>query len=76
MQLKERTKQRFLDLADLVPQMNPGGSGRVMAPEFRNVLNKLGFFMDDAEFEKLWKRYIFGCCLYKMQVDEDNTRYR
>ncbi|XP_076819252.1 EF-hand calcium-binding domain-containing protein 6-like isoform X2 [Clavelina lepadiformis] len=56
-QLKERAKQRFLDLADLVPQMNPGGSGRIMAPEFRNVLNKLGFYMDDAEFDKLWKKY-------------------
>ena len=55
-QLKERAKQRFLDLADLVPQMNPGGSGRIMAPEFRNVLNKLGFYMDDAEFDKLWKK--------------------
>ena len=55
-QLKEKAKQRFLDLADLVPQMNPGGSGRIMAPEFRNVLNKLGFFMDDVEFDKLWKK--------------------
>nr|WQY91287.1 ddN-expressed EFCAB family member [Ciona robusta] len=56
-QLKERAKQRFLDLADLVPQMNPGGSERIMAPEFRNVLNRLGFFMSDAEFDKIWKKY-------------------
>lgn len=56
-QLREHAKQRFLDIADLVPQMNPGGSGRIIAPELRNVLNKLGFFMDDQEFEKLWKKY-------------------
>lgn len=55
--LKEQAKQRFLDIADLVPQMNPGGSDRIIAPEFKNVLNKLGFFMDDLEFGKLWKRY-------------------
>ncbi|XP_069487607.1 EF-hand calcium-binding domain-containing protein 6-like [Ambystoma mexicanum] len=56
-QLKEKTRQRFLDLADLIPQKNPGGSARILAPEFRNVLNQLGFFMEDEEFDKLWKRY-------------------
>ncbi|XP_069055700.1 EF-hand calcium-binding domain-containing protein 6-like [Pleurodeles waltl] len=56
-QLKEKARQRFLDLADLIPQKNPGGSARILAPEFRNVLNQLGFFMEDEEFEKLWKRY-------------------
>ncbi|XP_070545330.1 EF-hand calcium-binding domain-containing protein 6-like [Ptychodera flava] len=57
LQLKEKAKQRFLDVADLFPQMNPGGSGRILKPEFRNVLNKMLFFMDDDEFEKLWTKY-------------------
>ncbi|XP_015764161.1 PREDICTED: EF-hand calcium-binding domain-containing protein 6-like [Acropora digitifera] len=55
--LKEKTKQRFLDVADLIPQINPGGSGRILKPELRNVLNKLGFYMEDDEFEKLWQKY-------------------
>nr|XP_039247423.1 EF-hand calcium-binding domain-containing protein 6-like [Styela clava] len=59
-QLKEHAKQRFLDLADLVPQMNPGGSSSIIQPEFRNVLNKLGFYMDEQEFDKLWKKYDMG----------------
>ena len=37
--------------------MNPGGSGRILKPELRNVLNKMGFFMEDEEFEKLWLKY-------------------
>lgn len=48
---------RFLDVADLIPQLNPGGTGRILKPEFRNMLNKLLFFMDDDEFEKLWQKY-------------------
>lgn len=48
---------RFLDLADLIPQVNPGGNGRLLKPEFRNALNKHGFPMDDVEFEKLWQKY-------------------
>jgi Ca2+-binding EF-hand superfamily protein len=56
-QLKEKAKQRFLDVAEMIPQMNPGGTGRILKPEFRNVLNKMLFFMDDDEFEKLWNRY-------------------
>lgn len=55
--LKEKAKQRFLDVADLIPQMNPGGSGRILKPELRNVLNKMGFYMEDDEFEKLWLKY-------------------
>jgi len=47
---------RFLDIADLIPQMNPGGSGRIMKPEFKQMLNKLMFYMEDSEFEKLWKK--------------------
>jgi len=45
-----------LDIADLIPQMNPGGSGRIMKPEFKQMLNKLMFYMEDSEFEKLWKK--------------------
>ncbi|XP_033890757.3 EF-hand calcium-binding domain-containing protein 6 [Acipenser ruthenus] len=56
-QLKEKTKQRFLDLAELLPQKNPGGASRIVAPEFQNMLNRMGFHMEEEEFEKLWKRY-------------------
>ncbi|KAK3091339.1 hypothetical protein FSP39_019098 [Pinctada imbricata] len=56
-QLKEKVKQKFLDMADLIPQMNPGGTGRILKPEFRQMLNKLMFYMEDTEFEKLWKKY-------------------
>lgn len=56
-QLKEKAKQRFLDVADLFPQMNPGGTGRIMKPELRQTLNKLMFYMDEGEFEKLWQKY-------------------
>ena len=45
---------RFLDVADMIPQLNPGGTGRILKPEFRNALNKMLFHMDDDEFEKLW----------------------
>lgn len=47
---------RFVDLAGMIPQINPGGTGRILKPEFRNTLNKMLFFMDDNEFEKLWSR--------------------
>ena len=56
-QLKEKAKLRFLDLADLIPQLNSGGSGRVLKPELRNALNKHGFAMEDAEYDKLWQKY-------------------
>ncbi|XP_052263112.1 EF-hand calcium-binding domain-containing protein 6-like isoform X2 [Dreissena polymorpha] len=56
-QLRGKVKQRFMDLAELIPQMNPGGSGRIMKPELRQLLNKLMFYMDDDEFEKLWNKY-------------------
>ncbi|XP_038061355.1 EF-hand calcium-binding domain-containing protein 6-like [Patiria miniata] len=56
-QLKEKARQRFVDVAEMIPQMNPGGTGRILKPEFRNVLNKMLFFMDEDEFEKLWSRY-------------------
>ncbi|XP_052685323.1 EF-hand calcium-binding domain-containing protein 6-like isoform X1 [Crassostrea angulata] len=56
-QLKEKVRQKFLDIADLIPQMNPGGTGRILKPEFKQMLNKLMFYMEDTEFEKLWKKY-------------------
>ncbi|XP_076452836.1 EF-hand calcium-binding domain-containing protein 6-like isoform X2 [Babylonia areolata] len=55
--LREKARQRFLDLADMIPQMNPGGSGRVMRSEFKQMLQKMNFYLDDNEFEKLWCRY-------------------
>ncbi|XP_067932216.1 EF-hand calcium-binding domain-containing protein 6-like [Watersipora subatra] len=55
--LREKARQRVLDVADLVPQMNPGGASRLLKPEFKNALNKLMFSMDDDEFERLWQKY-------------------
>lgn len=40
--------------------MNPGGTGRILKPEFKQMLNKLMFYMEDTEFEKLWKKYGFS----------------
>lgn len=56
-QLREKAKQRVMDVGELIPQMNPGGSGRIMKPELRQLLNRLMFYMDDDEFEKLWNKY-------------------
>ena len=50
---------RVKDLADLIPQVNPDGSGHILKPEFRNVLNRMNFYMDDDEFDKLWSKYDF-----------------
>ena len=47
---------RVMDVCELIPQMNPGGSGRIMKPELRQLLNRLMFYMDDMEFEKLWNK--------------------
>ncbi|PIK49807.1 putative EF-hand calcium-binding domain-containing protein 6-like [Apostichopus japonicus] len=57
LQLKEKAKERFVDLAGMIPQINPGGTGRILKPEFRNTLNKMLFFMDEHEFDKLWSKY-------------------
>lgn len=51
---------RFLDLADMIPQMNPGGSGRIMRAEFKQMLQRMNFHTDDSEFEKLWRKYVLG----------------
>ena len=48
---------RVLDLASLVPQKNPGGTKRILKPEFRNAVSSLGFHMQDEEFDKLWARF-------------------
>ncbi|XP_039398195.1 EF-hand calcium-binding domain-containing protein 6-like isoform X3 [Mauremys reevesii] len=55
-QLKEKAKQRSLDIADLMPEKNPDDI-RILMPEFKNILNKLGFHIGNEEFEKLWRRY-------------------
>ncbi|KAF6033900.1 hypothetical protein EB796_007792 [Bugula neritina] len=56
--LKEKAKQRALNLFNLVPQANPDGTRRLLKPEFRSALAKqLQVNMTDEEFEKLWQRY-------------------
>ncbi|KAE8629793.1 hypothetical protein XENTR_v10000593 [Xenopus tropicalis] len=55
--LKDKTKQRFLDLADLISEKSEDGDVRILPPEFRHMLEQLGFYLEDEEFEKLWKRY-------------------
>ena len=40
--------------------MNPGGTGRIMKPELRQTLNKLMFYMDEDEFEKLWQKWVIN----------------
>ncbi|XP_044875314.1 EF-hand calcium-binding domain-containing protein 6-like isoform X4 [Mauremys mutica] len=56
-QLKEKAKQRSLNIADLMPEKNPDDDIRILMPEFKNILNKLGFHIGNEEFEKLWRRY-------------------
>ncbi|CAH1794326.1 unnamed protein product [Owenia fusiformis] len=56
-QLKEKAKQRILDAADMFPQSNPDGATHILKPEFRIMLNKNNYFLDDDEFDRLWKRY-------------------
>ena len=34
---------RVRDIADLIPQSNPDGSGHILKPEFRNTLNKIQY---------------------------------
>lgn len=47
---------RFMDIAELIPQINPGGSNRILKHEMKQMLNKMAYYMEDIEFEKLWKR--------------------
>ena len=44
-------------MGSLVPQKNPGGTRRILKPEFRNAISSLGFHMQDDEFDKLWARF-------------------
>lgn len=44
-------------MASIVPQKNPGGTRRILKPEFRNAISSLGFRMQDEEFDKLWTRF-------------------
>ncbi|KAG8453698.1 hypothetical protein GDO86_000361 [Hymenochirus boettgeri] len=55
--LKEKTKQRFEDLVELISKKNQYDSARILPPEFRLMLEQLGFRLEEEEFEKLWKRY-------------------
>lgn len=59
---------RVLDVADLVPQMNPGGASRLLKPEFKNALNKLMFSMDDDEFERLWQKWVRLLNIWMMKL--------
>ncbi|XP_063314192.1 EF-hand calcium-binding domain-containing protein 6-like [Pelobates fuscus] len=52
-----KTKQRFLDFAEIISNKKPKEDARISPPEFRLILGQIGFHMDDEEFEKLWKRY-------------------
>ncbi|XP_078418371.1 EF-hand calcium-binding domain-containing protein 6 [Cetorhinus maximus] len=56
-QLKEKVKQRLLDLTEILPQKNIEGPVRILVPEFRDMLKQLGYHMEDEEFDKLWRRY-------------------
>ncbi|XP_072113230.1 EF-hand calcium-binding domain-containing protein 6 isoform X1 [Mobula birostris] len=56
-QLKEKVRQRILDLTEILPQKNTEGPIRIIVHEFWNMLKQLGFHMEDEEFEKLWRRY-------------------
>ena len=47
---------RVQDVVDMISQCNPDGANHILKPEFRNVLNRMGFHMDDVEFNKLWDK--------------------
>ncbi|XP_041444988.1 EF-hand calcium-binding domain-containing protein 6 isoform X2 [Xenopus laevis] len=75
--LKDKTKQRSLDLAELISEKSQGGAVRILPPEFRLMLEQLGFYLEDEEFEKLWKRYdvdgtgvLKGDCILKKLSNE------
>ncbi|XP_048383672.1 EF-hand calcium-binding domain-containing protein 6 [Stegostoma tigrinum] len=57
LQLKDRVKQRLLDLTEILPQRNIEGPVRILVPEFREMVKQLGYHMEDEEFEKLWRKY-------------------
>ena len=59
--LKEKARQRVLDLGDIIPGFatsdDPNDKGRIMKPELSSALKANGFQMTDAEFDKLWARF-------------------
>ncbi|XP_020372348.2 EF-hand calcium-binding domain-containing protein 6 [Rhincodon typus] len=57
LQLKDKVKQRLLDLTEILPQKNIEGPVRILVPEFREMVKQLGYHMEDEEFEKLWRKY-------------------
>ncbi|KAM8938835.1 EF-hand calcium-binding domain-containing protein 6-like [Pelodytes ibericus] len=56
-QAQLKKKKRFLDFADLISHTKADGSAMILPPELKLMLEQTGFYMEDEEFEKLWKRY-------------------
>ncbi|KAM4052574.1 EF-hand calcium-binding domain-containing protein 6-like isoform 2-T2 [Anomaloglossus baeobatrachus] len=52
-----KTKQKFAELSEVISEKTPDGSNRILPPEFRDILGRLGFCLEDDEFNKLCKRY-------------------
>ncbi|XP_068124872.1 EF-hand calcium-binding domain-containing protein 6-like [Hyperolius riggenbachi] len=52
-----KSKHVFTELSVLLLGKMAAGSARILPPEFRDLLTQLGFFMEDSEFNKLFKRY-------------------
>ena len=44
------------DLFGLVTSPGSGTQVRVQKEEFRGILNRMGFIMEDDEFDKLWRK--------------------
>ena len=47
---------RVQDMMDMMPRSDPDGTIHILKPELRSVLNRMGFSMSDAEFDKLWDK--------------------
>ena len=47
---------RVHDMMDMIPRSDPDGTIHILKPELRTVLNRMGFNMSDAEFDKLWDK--------------------
>nr|DBA29130.1 TPA: hypothetical protein GDO54_009387 [Pyxicephalus adspersus] len=56
-QLKTTHVNRFAELSELISEKKTDGTTRILSPEFRDLLTQLGFHLEDAEFNKLFKRY-------------------
>ena len=44
---------------DMMPRSDPSGAIYILKPELRGVLTRMGFTMSDAEFDKLWNKFVF-----------------